>query len=75
MRDLRDRVQQVRRDAELVIQLDEIRLLSTAWKQGKFLIGGYQDGWDPYFVPDTGGEPQRIPAGDKDDKPSDWWVP
>ena len=47
----------------------------VAWKKGKFLIGGYQGGWDPYFVADTGGEPIRVPASDKDDKPSDWWVP
>jgi Tol biopolymer transport system component len=47
----------------------------AAWKQGKFLIGGYQGGWDPYFVAESGGEPMRIPASDKDDKPSDWWVP
>jgi TolB protein len=47
----------------------------AAWHQGKFLIGGYQGGWDPYFVPDTGGEPIRVAAGEKDDKPSDWWLP
>ncbi|HSJ52963.1 MAG TPA: hypothetical protein VLC52_04380 [Anaerolineae bacterium] len=47
----------------------------AAWKQGKFLIGGYQGGWDPYFVAESGGEPVRVPAGEKDDKPSDWWLP
>jgi Tol biopolymer transport system component len=47
----------------------------AAWKKGKFLIGGYQGNWDPYFVPDTGGEPVRVIEAEKDDKPSDWWVP
>jgi TolB protein len=47
----------------------------AAWKRGKFLIGGYQGRWDPYFVPDTGGEPTRLQASEKDDKPSDWWLP
>ncbi|MFN2166815.1 MAG: TolB family protein [Anaerolineae bacterium] len=47
----------------------------AAWKKGKFLIGGYQGRWDPYFVPDTGGEPVRVAASEKDDKPSDWWLP
>jgi Tol biopolymer transport system component len=47
----------------------------AAWQKGKFLIGGYQGNWDPYFVADTGGEPVRIVQADKDDKPSDWWVP
>jgi Tol biopolymer transport system component len=47
----------------------------AAWKQGKFLIGGYQGRWDPYFVAESGGEPIRVPASDKDDKPSDWWLP
>jgi len=47
----------------------------AAWKKGKFLIGGYQGNWDPYFVPDTGGEPVRLIQNDKDDKPSDWYKP
>ena len=47
----------------------------AAWKQGKFLIGGYQGRWDPYFVAESGGEPVRVPASDKDDKPSDWLLP
>ncbi|MEJ2212253.1 MAG: hypothetical protein P8129_24960, partial [Anaerolineae bacterium] len=47
----------------------------AAWKQGKFLIGGYQGRWDPYFVAEGGGEPARVPASEKDDKPTDWWVP
>jgi Tol biopolymer transport system component len=47
----------------------------ASWQQGKFLIGGYQGRWDPYFVAETGGEPQRVSSGDKDDKPTDWWVP
>lgn len=47
----------------------------AAWQKGKFLIGGYQGNWDPYFVADTGGEPVRVIQEDKDDKPSDWWVP
>jgi hypothetical protein len=47
----------------------------AAWKKGKFLIGGYQGNWDPYFVPDTGGEPVRVIQNDKDDKPSDWYKP
>ena len=47
----------------------------AAWKQGKFLIGGYQGHWDPYFVAETGGEPNRLPASEKDDKPTDWWLP
>jgi TolB protein len=47
----------------------------VGWKQGKFLIGGYQGRWDPYFVAESGGEPTRVAASDKDDKPSDWWTP
>jgi Tol biopolymer transport system component len=47
----------------------------AAWKGGRFLIGGYQGRWDPYFVSEGGGEPLRVAATDKDDKPSDWWVP
>ncbi len=47
----------------------------AAWKKAKFLIGGYQGRWDPYFIADSGGEPIRVPASDKDDKPSDWWLP
>ena len=47
----------------------------AAWKSGKFLIGGYQGNWDPYFISDKGGEPVRVIQEDKDDKPSDWWVP
>jgi WD40-like Beta Propeller Repeat len=47
----------------------------AAWRKGKFLIGGYAGNWDPYFVPDTGGEPVPVIQVDKDDKPSDWWSP
>jgi len=47
----------------------------AAWKQGKFLIGGWEGNWEPYFVPEKGGAPVKIISGDKDDKPSDWWVP
>jgi Tol biopolymer transport system component len=47
----------------------------VAWRKGKFLIGGFQGRWDPYFVADSGGEPTRVPASDKDDKPTDWWLP
>jgi Tol biopolymer transport system component len=47
----------------------------AAWHQGDFLIGGYQGRWDPYFVAQAGGEPDRVPASDKDDKPTDWWLP
>jgi TolB protein len=47
----------------------------AAWRKGKFLIGGYQGRWDPYFVAESGGEPVRVISGEKDDKPSDWWVP
>jgi len=47
----------------------------AAWKKGKFLIGGYAGNWDPYFVPDNGGEPVPVIQVDKDDKPSDWWSP
>jgi Tol biopolymer transport system component len=47
----------------------------AAWTNGKFLIGGYQGNWDPYFVPEAGGEPVRVIQNDKDDKPSDWWTP
>ena len=47
----------------------------AAWRAGKFLIGGYDGGWDPYFVAETGGEPVSVPASRKDDKPSDWWTP
>jgi Tol biopolymer transport system component len=47
----------------------------AAWKRGKFLIGGYAGNWDPYFVPDKGGQPVPVIQVDKDDKPSDWWAP
>jgi hypothetical protein len=47
----------------------------AAWHKGTFLIGGFQGQWDAYFVPETGGEPVRVPGGDKDDKPTDWWTP
>ena len=46
-----------------------------AWKQGKFLIGGWEGNWEPYYVPEKGGDPIKIISGDKDDKPSDWWLP
>jgi WD40-like Beta Propeller Repeat/Tetratricopeptide repeat len=47
----------------------------AAWKQGKFLIGGWEGNWEPYFVPESGGAPVKIISGNKDDKPSDWWLP
>jgi Tol biopolymer transport system component len=47
----------------------------AAWKKGQFLIGGYQGRWDPYFVTQAGGEPVRVAASEKDDKPTDWWLP
>jgi Tol biopolymer transport system component len=47
----------------------------VAWKRGKFLIGGYQGRWDPYFVAEGDGEPIRVAASEKDDKPTDWWLP
>lgn len=47
----------------------------AAWKKGQFLIGGYQGRWDPYFVAQAGGEPVRVAAREKDDKPTDWWLP
>jgi TolB protein len=47
----------------------------AAWKKGRFLIGGYQGRWDPYFVDESGGETDRVPASDNDDKPTDWWRP
>lgn len=47
----------------------------VAWRQGKFLIAGWEGNWDPYFVPEGGGELVRVISGEKDDKPSDWWVP
>ena len=47
----------------------------AAWRAGKFLIAGYQGRWDPYFVTVPGGDLVRVPASDKDDKPSDWWLP
>ncbi len=45
------------------------------WKKGKFLIGGWEGNWKPYYIPDTGGAPQKLLEGNMDDKPSDWWVP
>ena len=45
------------------------------WKKGKFLIGGWEGNWKPYYVPEAGGAPQKMLTGDKDDKPSDWWTP
>jgi hypothetical protein len=47
----------------------------AAWHKDRFLIGCLQGRWDPYSVADTGGTPERVPACDKDDKPTDWWVP
>jgi hypothetical protein len=47
----------------------------AAWQKGQFLIGGYQGRWDPYFVAEAGGEPVRVAASEKDDKPTDWWLP
>ena len=47
----------------------------AAWRGDRFLIAGYQGRWDPYFVPVAGGDPIRVAASDKDDKPSDWWLP
>ncbi|MGD8819314.1 MAG: hypothetical protein PVF67_04340, partial [Anaerolineae bacterium] len=47
----------------------------AAWRAGRFLIGGYQGRWDPYFVTVSGGDLVRVAASDKDDKPSDWWLP
>jgi Tol biopolymer transport system component len=47
----------------------------VGWKQGKFLIAGWEGNWDPYFVAESGGAPVRIISGEKDDKPSDWWLP
>lgn len=49
----------------------------VGWKNGRFLIGGYQGNWDPYFISDSGGMLERI-IDDKmgmDDKPTDWWMP
>jgi len=45
------------------------------WKKGKFLIAGWEGNWKPYYIPDTGGAPQKLLEGNMDDKPSDWWVP
>jgi Tol biopolymer transport system component len=47
----------------------------VAWRKGKFLIGGWQGDWAPYYVPDSGGEPVKILSGTMDDKPTDWWLP
>lgn len=47
----------------------------VAWRKGKFLIAGWQGNWDPYFVPQGGGELVQIISDQKDDKPSDWWTP
>jgi hypothetical protein len=47
----------------------------VAWQKGKFLIGGWEGNWEPYYVPENGGEPVKIISGSKDDKPSDWWLP
>jgi hypothetical protein len=45
------------------------------WKKGKFLVGGWEGNWEPYYVPEAGGPPQKLLSGNKDDKPSDWWTP
>jgi hypothetical protein len=47
----------------------------VAWAKSKFLIAGWEGNWEPYFVPEKGGEPAKVVSGDKDDKPSDWWLP
>jgi len=45
------------------------------WRSGKFLIAGWEGNWEPYFVPEAGGQPVKLLSGNKDDKPSDWWLP
>ena len=45
------------------------------WKKGKFLIGGWEGNWEPYYIPEAGGPPQKLLSGGHDDKPSDWWIP
>lgn len=47
----------------------------AGWNGNQILISGYAGNWDPYFVNLAGGEPVKVPVSDKDDKPSDWWVP
>lgn len=47
----------------------------VAWRKGQLLIAGWQGNWDPYFVPQSGGDLVRIISHEKDDKPSDWWTP
>jgi hypothetical protein len=47
----------------------------VGWKKGKFLIGGWEGNWEPYFVPEAGGPPVKIISGNKDDKPTAWWSP
>lgn len=47
----------------------------AAWHGNQFLLGGYEGDWDPYFVNVNGGAPVEVQISDKDDKPSDWWVP
>ena len=47
----------------------------AGWNGNQILISGYDGNWDPYFVNLAGGAPVKVPVSDKDDKPSDWWVP
>ena len=47
----------------------------AGWNGNQILISGYAGNWDPYFVNLAGGDPVKVPVSDKDDKPSDWWVP
>jgi WD40 repeat protein len=44
----------------------------VAWSKGKFLIGGWEGNWEPYYVPEGGGDPVKLLSGTMDDKPSDW---
>jgi hypothetical protein len=47
----------------------------AAWRGNHFLVSGYEGDWDPYFINANGGAPVEVQISDKDDKPTDWWVP
>jgi Tol biopolymer transport system component len=46
-----------------------------AWKGNRILIGGYKGNWDVYMVNADGTNLAQLTTDEKDDTPSDWFVP
>ncbi len=57
----------------LLLEVSQIMLAGAQLGASKDVIP--PGNWEPYFVPEKGGAPVKIISGNKDDKPSDWWVP